>query len=87
MAAPNLLAERAISLAAALTPGESRAAASDLAASGDRQSLDEARQDLVRRIQQRSDDYPATAALSLLNQALSQLGWEDPFPWKQRRKP
>jgi len=59
----------------------------ELALAGDRASLGRARQHLVWRIQQQSDDYDATAALSLVNQALAEMGWEDLFPWKLRRKP
>lgn len=74
--------ERAVSLAHPTNPG----AVEELAALG-AQALEDARMELVRRIHQRSDDYQATAALSLVNKALAALGWEDPYNWKHRRKP
>jgi hypothetical protein len=76
--------ERAIALASEGTPGEAEAL--QLAAVG-RDNLERARAELVRRIYQRSDDYEATAALSLVNKALAAVGWEDPYNWKHRRKP
>ncbi len=59
----------------------------DLVAAGDRSELEKARAELVRRIFARSDDFEATAALSLVNKALAELGWDDPYSWKHRRKP
>jgi hypothetical protein len=59
----------------------------ELLAVGDRQDLERARAELVRRIYQRSDDYQATAALTLVNKALATVGWPDPYNWKHRRKP
>lgn len=61
-------------------------AVGELAHAG-REALQEARGKLVQRIYLRSDDYEATAALSLVNKALASLGWEDPYIWKHRRKP
>ncbi len=52
-----------------------------------RQELEEERAELVGRISARSDDYEATAALSRVNEALAELGWDDPFNWQHRRKP
>jgi hypothetical protein len=46
--------------------------------------LEQARELLVRRIRQRSDDYDATRGLSLLNSALSNLGKVDDLAWKPR---
>jgi len=57
------------------------------AAGGDRQSLEEARNVYARRLHGHSDDWTATAALSLLNRALTDSGWIDPFDWSGRRKP
>jgi hypothetical protein len=59
----------------------------NVAPAGDRQDLEEARAELVRRISARSDDFEATAALGRVNKALAELGWVDPFSWKHRRKP
>jgi hypothetical protein len=52
-----------------------------------RAALEDARTRLVQRLYLRSDDYEATAALSLVNKALAALGWEDAYNWKHRRKP
>ena len=59
----------------------------DLVLTGDREELKKARADLVRRISARSDDFDATAALTLVNKALAERGWDDPYSWKHRRKP
>jgi len=53
----------------------------------ERQELEKARTELVGRISARSDDFEATAALSLVNKALAELGWDNPYSWKRRRKP
>ena len=88
MATPDPLAEEAVVLAGTLGPGESLdEAVQQLAAGGDRQALERAQADLVRRIHERSDDYQATAALNLVNRALAHVGWYDPYSWKHRRKP
>jgi hypothetical protein len=88
MAAPDPVAEEALALAGTLGSDESLAAAvQQLAASGDRQALEQAQADLVQRIHVRSDDFQATAALNLVNRALASVGWSDPFSWKHRRKP
>lgn len=88
MAAPHPLADRAVALASAAGPGDDGGdAVSQLASSGDQGELESARQYLVWRIQQRSDDYQATAALTLVNRALARVGWHDPYAWKHRRKP
>jgi hypothetical protein len=49
--------------------------------------LERVRADLLNRIHQRSDDYPATVALTLVNKALATVGWLDPYDWRRRRKP
>jgi len=74
--------ERAVALA---HPG-GHGAVEELSGAG-RDSLEQAQAELVQRIHLRSDDYEATAALSLVNKALAALGWEDPYYWKNRRKP
>ena len=56
-------------------------------AGGDRVALEEARNFYARRLHGRSDDWAATAALGLLNRALTDSGWVDPYEWKGRRKP
>ena len=58
-----------------------------LTADGDRAALEGAREHLVLRLRRSSDDYAATAALGLVNKALSEVGWQDPYNWKHRRKP
>lgn len=78
-------AEQAIALAAdAQSPA---AAVQQLAAARDRAALERAQSELVRRVHERSDDFQATAALSLVNKALAAVGWVDPYSWKHRRKP
>lgn len=52
-----------------------------------RPELERARDELVKRIHERSDDYEATGALGLVNKALATVGWDDPYNWKHRRKP
>jgi hypothetical protein len=73
---------RALELAAAREDG----ALGELSGMG-RESLLRARAELLARLYQRSDDYEATAALSLVNRALASLGWENPYDWRHRRKP
>jgi hypothetical protein len=85
MAPLEPIAQQAVALA---TDGQSReAAVQQLVASGDRATLREAQSELVQRVRERSDDFVATAALSLVNRALAIAGWTDPFSWKHRRKP
>lgn len=79
-------ADPVVERAIALTNPGGPEAAKELAAEG-REGLERARDELVRRIYGRSDDYQATAALTLVNNALAALGWEDPYDWKRRRKP
>lgn len=86
MHALDPVAAHAVSLAASAGPGDQAKAVADLA-SADHADLVKAQKDLVERIQLRSDDYQATAALRLVNKALAQAGWSDPFSWKHRRKP
>lgn len=58
-----------------------------MVAAGDRGALEQVRSQLTQRINQRSDDYEATAALTLVNKALATVGRVDPYSWKHRRKP
>jgi len=51
------------------------------------QRLVSARDELLQRVHLASDDFQATAALALVNKALAQAGWQDPYSWKHRRKP
>lgn len=88
MAQADPVAERALTLASSAQPGEdTNPLVSQLADGADQSSLSQARQYLVGRIQLRTDDYQATAALSLVNKALARVGWRDPYSWKHRRKP
>jgi hypothetical protein len=89
MATPEPLAEEAVVLASTLDGGGEAVAAAvqKLSEARDRQALERAQKDLVRRIHQRSDDFRATAALNLVNRALAAVGWTDPYSWKHRRKP
>jgi hypothetical protein len=85
MAPLEPMATQAVALA---TDGQSpESAVKQLVASGDRVSLQKAQSELVQRVHERSDDFAATAALSLVNKALAIVGWVDPFSWKHRRKP
>lgn len=83
------LAEEVVDLASTLGSGGEtpEAAVQKLAQSYDRQALEQAQKDLVQRIHERSDDFGATAALTLVNKALAALGWTDPYSWQHRRKP
>ncbi|HMK96148.1 MAG TPA: hypothetical protein VK425_01315 [Acidimicrobiales bacterium] len=83
------ITEHALALAAAAGSGAKapEQAVQELASAGDKASLEAAREQLVARIYSRSDDYEATGALNLVNQALAAVGWPDPYNWKHRRKP
>jgi hypothetical protein len=89
MATRDPLVEEAVVLAGTLDSGGEalEAAVAKLAQAGDREALERAQNDLVQRIHLRSDDFQATAALSLVNKALAAVGWTDPYSWKHRRKP
>jgi hypothetical protein len=54
-------------------------------AEGRRSTLEQARGELVDRIRLRSDDYAATAGLTLLNAALAEVGWPAAIIWEPRR--
>jgi hypothetical protein len=89
MPAPDLMADHAVALAGAADAGSKTPdeVVRELAAGGDRDGLERARADLLSRIYQRSDDYGATSALTLVNKALAAVGWSDPSNWKHRRRP
>lgn len=53
-------------------------------AGGDRDALGAARLSVIRRIRGNTADHTATGALTLLNRALTQAGWVDPYDWKIR---
>lgn len=61
------------------------------AAGGDRAALESARDSVAASVRRRVDDFEATAALRLLNRALSEMPPTDPFDWQVRwekhRKP
>lgn len=61
------------------------------AAGGDRASLESARDEVAASVRRRVDDFESTAALRLLNRALSEMPPTDPFDWQVRwerhRKP
>ena len=58
---------------------------------GNRAALGEVRNRFASRLHGHSDDYAATAALSLLNRALATVPHDEPLDWKRRwakgRKP
>ena len=77
------LAERAITLA---TSGDRDGAVSELIGMAtDVDALEQARDLLVRRIQARSDDYQATAGLTLLNAAIAAAGPTAVVTWKPKK--
>jgi hypothetical protein len=77
------IVERAVALADGGANGDAVGELVRLA--GDQpESLHQAQGLLVRRIRQRSDDYAATGALTLVNAAIRQLGWHGDFTWKPR---
>jgi hypothetical protein len=63
-----------------------RAAADELlaAAGGNRRAVEAARDEVAARVRARVDDFEATATLTLLNRALSNLPIEDPLDWRVR---
>lgn len=89
MPTTNTATEQALSLANSRGSGDQDLdqAVSALAGSATAADLSQARADLVARIFSRSDDFQATDALQLVNKALAEVGWSDPFSWKHRKKP
>jgi hypothetical protein len=53
-------------------------------AAGQRAPPEQARDELVCRLLPRSNDYEATARLTLVNAALAEIGWPDAFTWEAR---
>ncbi|MHB1534019.1 MAG: hypothetical protein ACYC1D_05290 [Acidimicrobiales bacterium] len=86
----DALYDRAAVLGA--SPDRAGAVAELTAAAGDDLgALEAARDRYARHLHGRSDDWEATAALTLLNRAVASVGKRDPFDWKERwgrhRKP
>ena len=84
MASSTEISERAIALAADADRDGAVTALMTLAGD-DAVGLAGARDVLVRRIRIRSDDFPATSGLTLVNSALSRVGWHDDHAWKPRK--
>lgn len=80
----DTLEARALELATDGTDPAEAAAALARDAAGEREALEEARNRIARRMHGNVDDTTAGAALALLNTALVQVGWQDPYQWKQR---
>ena len=79
------LAQRAIALALA-TSGDRDGAVSELIGMAtDVDALEQARDLLVRRIHARSDDYQATAGLTLINAAIAAAGPKAAVTWKPKK--
>ena len=53
-------------------------------AGGDRDALGAARNAVAGRLRANAGDHAATAALTLLNKALVNVGWVDRYDWKIR---
>lgn len=85
----NTATDQALSLASSLgaVNQDTDQAVTALSGSVSAEDLSQARDELVSRIFARSDDFQATAALQLVNRALAEVGWADPFSWKHRKKP
>jgi hypothetical protein len=85
--APEALADKAIDVAMSGGPPDAIVEA----AGGDRSVVEAARDRVAAQLRWRVDDFEATAALRLLNRALSQVPPTDPFDWQVRwerhRKP
>ena len=87
---PDVLIDRAASLAAEGSGAEASSALAQLAGN-DRLLVETARDRSADRVRARVDDWKATAALQLLNRVLADLPRSDPLDWqvrwKQHRKP
>jgi hypothetical protein len=85
MQAPNHIGARAI----ALGDGDRHRAVQELIklSDGRRPPLEQARAELVGRIQLHSDDYEATSGLTALNAALAEVGWTAAITWEARTQP
>ncbi len=82
-AGPEALVEHAYQLGRS---GNTAEAADELVAAAGpaRQDLEAARDRVAARVHARVDDFEATAALQLLNRALSRAPIHDPLDWKVR---
>jgi hypothetical protein len=84
------IAEQAAALAGEVDQQNAVARLIDLAG-GDRQLMEAARDRTAALLHTRVDDWNATAALTLLNRALSRMPRHDPLDWRERwsrhRKP
>lgn len=80
--APSQIGARAI----ALGDGDRDRAVRELIglSDGRRPPLEQARDELVGRIQLHSDDYEATSGLTALNAALAAVGWTGTITWESR---
>ncbi|MDP9073233.1 MAG: hypothetical protein M3N98_03480 [Actinomycetota bacterium] len=86
MAAPNQISDRALALSEGGPDDRDKSVAELISLAGQASGpLEVARDVLVRRIRIRSDDFPASSALSLVNAALGQVGWADPVEWQPRK--
>lgn len=82
-AGPDALVQRAYTLS--LSGGDPEAADDLVAAAGPaRRDLEEARDRVANRVHARVDDFEASAALQLLNRALSRAPIHDPLDWRVR---
>ncbi|MDA8062867.1 MAG: hypothetical protein M0T80_10665 [Actinomycetota bacterium] len=78
------LYDRAMGFARSGTDPTEAVAALAEAATGARPALEEARNRVARHMHGSSADATSGVALSLLNRALVEVGWIDPYQWKQR---
>lgn len=79
---PEGVASKARELASSDADGAVDALIGD--AGDDRALLEAARDQVAARIRAAVDDFEATAALTLLNRALSELPRHDPLDWRVR---
>ena len=79
---PEAIGSKARELAGSGADGAPEAVIAD--AGGDRALLEAARDQMAARVRAAVDDFGATAALTLLNRALSDLPRHDPLDWRVR---
>jgi hypothetical protein len=91
---PSMTIDDIVRQAAALAAGGDPVAAADalIASVGaDREALGAARDQVASHLHHQIDDFEATAALTVLNRALSRVPIVDPMDWRVRwakhRKP
>ncbi|MGH9125404.1 MAG: hypothetical protein ACRDZ8_11870 [Acidimicrobiales bacterium] len=83
---PRDIADKAVALATGSDKERTGAADALIKLAGnERDPLEQARKVLVGRIRIRSDDFGATAGLTVLNTALSKIGYEVQAQWKPRK--